>query len=171
MSTRLMPSEMTSRRPCRRASYSASLLDTSKWIGKHTWVAHLLERWRVRLLLLRPVLKIRRSTWSSDLKRMVQRVLDFLFTQPGSQPGLETWLLFLAWILARVLLVRLPILRCDQSHLGCVRYHPLGSPWWLISCTRRSNVATSLRWSVLHREVSELVGIILLIQRVLHKVD
>ena len=37
-----------------------------------------------------PTLVIRQSTWSSGLKRSVERVLDFLSIQPGSRLGLET---------------------------------------------------------------------------------
>ena len=162
-----MPREMASRRPCRRASYSASLLDTSKRIWK-VYLSYSPFGEMKSMPSPPPPNVSRRSTCSSDPRWMLEQVFDFLSIQPGSRLELETWLLFLVWISARVLLVRLPIWRCDQSHPDCVRCHPVGSPWLLRSCTHRNNAIASLMWSVLRREVSESAGITPLIWRVIH---
>ena len=163
-----MPREMASQRPCRRASYFALLLDTSKRIWK-------------TYLSCSPFGEMKSTpappppNFSKPSKYMVQWSdmdggVGIWFSLHSARKSTR------AWDLIAVLGVnfsssapsRLPTLRCDQSRLGYVRCLPVGNPWQLISCTRRSNAVTSLKLSVLRREAFELVGIAPLIQRVLH---
>ena len=159
---------MASRRPCRRASYSASLLDTSKRIWK-------------TYLSCSPFGKMKSMpappppNFSEPSNYMVQwSEMDagagIWFSHHSARKSTRAWDLIVVFGLnfsssAPSLTAHLEM---QPVTSGCVRYHPMASPWRSRSCICRSNVVTSLMWSVLRREVSESVGIATLTQRVLH---